>query len=311
MVNKTVILKNIIKRTAHWTIPPGFQSVIMQIVRNIRGRIRITPELQALFAQNAKFHNIHKGQRCFILATGPSINKQDLRPLNNEICIAISNFYKHKNIKEINPLYHVEAARHYPFDFENLKESFEGFDKFYSDYTIYFFGHTSYDYSIFNFLMQNPQFKKENMYFLNYNYVIPLDEDNYNHEKVWDICKPLFGARSAVCCAIQLAVYMGFKDIFLLGCDHDFITYTNRKRYNYFYDYEETEGQVDPAGWPSSKEEWFLIYHKKWKEYNLMQKYLKSKGQTIYNATEGGQLDVFPLVTLEEALSGNYEKWKY
>lgn len=43
-----------------------------------------------------RFHNIHKGERCFIVATGPSLCVKDLDILesNNEICMSVNGIFK-------------------------------------------------------------------------------------------------------------------------------------------------------------------------------------------------------------------------
>lgn len=290
------------KRVAYWTVPPRFQSHMMQTWTALRSDRDLSPAMRALFERNIKFRNIHKGQRCFILATGPSINKQDLRPLKNEICFAVSQFYLHKDIREIDPLYHVDAPNHAPFGLEVLQKSFEGFKELYSDRTTYFFGYTPYEYSTYNFLEQNPQFKNDNMYFLNYSHSQPLDETNYKNPNVWDICKSPFSVRTVVYSAIQIAVYMGFKEIYLVGFDHDYLLNIARGHSNHFYKGKEEIDDSD--GWLST-EEFFLVYHLRWKQYRLMQTYLETIGCGIYNATEGGLLDVFPRISLELVLAGN------
>lgn len=288
--------KQTAKRIAYWTIPPGFHEYIQSRLTQRLFRPVVSPEVQAEFARNSKFLNIHQGQRCFILATGPSINKQDLKPLKNEICFAASLFFLHKDIKEINPQYHVRAPNHPPFDFEVPQKSFEGLSQAYSRQTTCFFGHNDYEYSFRNFVEQNPQFKNDNIYYLNYCHAQPLDETNYNNPAIWDICKSLFSPRTVIYCAIQIAVYMGFKEIYLLGCDHDYLANLTRRSSAHFY--EDKEGIDDSQEWPST-EEHFLRYHFRWKQYRLMGEHLETKGVHIYNATEGGLLDVFPRVNYE------------
>ena len=292
--------KPLARRVAHWTVPPGFQSLMRRTWAARRAERVLSPAMKALFARNIKFRNIHEGQRCFILATGPSINKQDLKPLRNEICFAVSQFFLHKDIREIDPLYHVDASHHAPYGFEVLQKAFEGFNKFYSSRTTYFFGHTSYEYSVYNFLEQYPQFKKDNIHYLNYCYSQPLDETNYNNPDVWDVTKNLFSPRSVVYCAIQIATYMGFQSVYLLGCDHDyFATLIRGVRENF---YEAAKSVIEPEEMLSTEETLFR-YYLRWKQYRLMRSYLKPRDCYIYNATEGGLLDVFPRVSLSEALS--------
>jgi len=64
--------------------------------------------------KNTKFKNIHKGQRCFILGSGPSILTNDLTHLKNEIVMTQNNFHTHKDIKTISPEYHVVIPKFHP-----------------------------------------------------------------------------------------------------------------------------------------------------------------------------------------------------
>ena len=182
--------KKFVKKVAYWTLPPGTERVLKNELRKAHRKINTPPEMARKFAENIKFHNIHKGQRCFILGSGPSINKQNLKPLKNEICFAMSMFYLHKDIKEINPLYHVNASHHAPFGFDVLQKCFDGFTKAYSDEVTYFFGYHPYEYSVPNFLARNPQYNLKNLYYLSY-YQDSLNEFNYKNPAIWDICKPL------------------------------------------------------------------------------------------------------------------------
>jgi len=296
--------RKLAQKIFRWTLPAGIQAVIER--EQARRASNPCAAMEALFARNRKFHNIHRGKRCFVLGSGPSIQKQNLKPLRNETCFAGSHFFLHKDIRVIDPLYHVDAPAHPPFydGFDALRKlSFERFDKFYSERTIYFFGHSPYEYSVYNFLKRNPQFKKENVYYLNYCQSTQLDESNYKNPDLWDISKPLFQPRSVIYCAIQVAAYMGFEKIYLLGCDHDYLLQVTRRRSTHFY--EDEEGLDDSAGWLST-EDFFLAYHLRWKQYRLMQSYLESRECHIYNATEGGLLDVFQRVSLDEVLKQHH-----
>jgi len=294
-------MNRLLRNSAYWLFPLGIQSFLKE-VRSILHSICFPADMKALFARNKKFHDIHKGKRCFILATGPSINKQDLNPLKNEICIAVSAFWAHKNIKIINPLYHVEAPNHPPFGIEVLRSSFDGYQKNYSDETIYFFGHSQYEFSNLHYIKQNPQLKNDNFYFLNYCYSQPLDKRIYRNPKVWDICKPLFGARTVIYSAIQIAAYMGFKEIYLLGCDHDYLMDLARITDHHFYKDEESGISDEEHLKAFNTEWWFNQYYHRWREYRLMGEYLASRGCRIFNATDGGMLDVFPRVNFADVI---------
>ena len=287
-------------QVSHWLLPPSIKSTLSSSYGSIRASM-LSLEIKRLFQKNKRYYNIHAGQRCFILGTGPSINKQDLKPLRNEICIAVSEFYLHPDISTISPAYHVEAPNHAPYDFGGIRTGFERYKKYYSDNVKFFFGYTPYKYSFLNFLEQNPKFKNDNICFLNYNYAPVLDESNYCKTALWDITKRLFGARTVIYTAIQLASYMGFSNIYLLGCDHDYLSSFDHRRSLHFYD--DSQSAIDDGlEWPN-KEQLFLSLHHRWQHYRLMQQYLTQKGQSIFNATHGGMLDVFPRVDLDHVIA--------
>ena len=74
---------------AHWVLPPG----ILAFLRSHLMAKSLTQEEGAILRKNRALNNRHVGERCFILATGPSIKKQDLKLLRGETCIALSNFF--------------------------------------------------------------------------------------------------------------------------------------------------------------------------------------------------------------------------
>jgi len=287
-------------RMSYWTLPPGFNVGFQHLYQRLHSP-NLPPEFRQIFARNEKFHNIHKGERCFILATGPSINNQNLMPLKNEKCIAVGGFFLHKDVREISPMYHVEAPSHEPFHMEASKMCFEGYRDHYSEKTTIFLGHRPYEYSYFNFLQQNPEFKNDNIHFLNYTGPA-LDEHNYKNPDIWDITKPLFGCGTVVYCAIQLAVYMGFKEIYLLGCDHDYLNDIFRVTNHHFYKEEDGVSDVQHLS-AFTTERWLEVYYFRWKQYRLMNEFLQSNSIYIFNATDGGMLDVFPRVKFEEIIS--------
>ena len=41
----------------------------------------------------ARFEDLHRGQRCFIIGNGPSLKQMDLSPLQNEITFGMNRIY--------------------------------------------------------------------------------------------------------------------------------------------------------------------------------------------------------------------------
>ena len=109
-MNIKIKTKKLIKQIAFWTLPLGVQRVAQSLISYNRNRL--SQENSDVLKQNRKLRDIHKGKRCFILATGPSINAENLKPLKNEFCIAVSNFYLHPDFKLIDPEYYCVAPWH-------------------------------------------------------------------------------------------------------------------------------------------------------------------------------------------------------
>jgi len=120
-----------------------------------------------------------------------------------------------------------------------------------------------------------------------------------------DATRQLYGGQSVSIMAIQAAIYMGFKDIFLLGVDHDWILRLAEKLPTHFYKSEESilerNGLTDwmTTNWKNE----FWSNWKLWDQYEKLKVFADSKGVRIYNATAGGLLDVFERVRLESLFS--------
>jgi len=97
---------------------------------------------------------------------------------------------------------------------------------------------------------------------------------------------------------LPLAFYMGFLEIYLLGCDSDYgLESAEDYSEGYFYDPSKT------TALRQTKE-----YHrKKWynniiKSYEVAEKNFAKRSRSIYNATHGGKLEVFPRIEYETVI---------
>ena len=76
---------------------------------------------------------------------------------------------------------------------------------------------------------------------------------------------------------------MGFKEIYLLGCDTNYAGHVDETVPN------NKKNKCEPA---------LVMIH----SYEVAKKYADSHGIKIINCTRGGMLEVFPRKTLEEVL---------
>ena len=77
-----------------------FSNLYFQFQFNIKKSLRL----------NLKYKDLHKGERCFILATGPSLGdlkNYQITALSKEVTFAVNSFYKVNSTQEIIPNYYV------------------------------------------------------------------------------------------------------------------------------------------------------------------------------------------------------------
>ena len=219
-----MILRRVPSRILRWLVPTGLSDVLRRHRQQRQAQETLAgldPALLASFASNGRYRDRHKGQRCFILATGPSIKEQNLQILRGEICIAVSHFFLHKDLDVIRPSYHVVAPYHPPFTFADTRILFEGLASRYAGHSVdFFFGYRPYQYSTYDFVRVHPEYRLSNTQYVNYATSIQLNESNFNDAVMWDITKSPFSPRTVIYTAMQLAAYMGCKEMHLLGCDH-------------------------------------------------------------------------------------------
>ena len=97
--------------------------------------------------------------------------------------------------------------------------------------------------------------------------------------------------------AMQLAVYMGFSKIYLLGVDHSFQTYQDKDG-NIIVDPNAKDYFCDQYN--QDKDQLFIPkLDISTLSYMAAQAYAESHPVTIYNATRGGKLEVFPRVDFD------------
>lgn len=254
----------------------------------LRADIQIPLKYRNIVQDNKKFFNIHKGKRCFVLCNGPSINLLDLKKIKGEYSIAVSNFYMHKDYNIIKPDYYCNTKLYYEgrFTKEVGRKYFEKIEENAGD-TQYFFSITEKE-----MIEQYEMYMRKRV---NYLYFSPIGQE---YEEV-DLTLKTMEVQSMPIMCLELAIYMGFSEIYLIGTEHSELT-TNK--YNYFYDRKDNaNGYVDNStdkdgNLIGSYERFLPCIYRLWEQYKIMKRIAERKGIKIYNATAGGQLDIFERV---------------
>lgn len=219
--------------------------------------------------------NIYQGKRCFILGTGPSLTIDDLDKIKNEISFGTNTILKIYDKTEWRPDYYCIID---PNTYSNLEEEIK-------------------KRKIENLFYPNNRIRNNNVS----GRCFALD-----HSDIWkmymprvfkftkfskNIEKKVYDGASVIYAAMQIAVYMGFGEIYLLGVDCNYSVnntrHANGMEYtNYNYRWTENTALSMIEG------------------FKVAKRYADKNGIKIYNATRGGMLEVFERVNLDEVVSG-------
>ena len=225
---------------------------------------------------NKELRNIHEKDRCFLVGSGPSLNNFDLTKIKDEYMFVASFFCLHKDYNKFTNLYHSYSAR-FPCNTGKL------IPKFYiktrnNKHTTFFFDECV-----------KPLINKFNYYPDNDIYYCTIDRTSkrtiYNGEPIQtDITKPLVASHTIMLdYNFPIANYMGFKEIYVIGCDSK-----DTKPYEvapHFYDKRELPPQVGgmTERYTSGFNEKILNYC--WNEFKNM---FEKNGGIIYNVGDIG-----------------------
>lgn len=258
----------------------------------LKSEAMVPLEYRDIISSNQKFHNIHQGEKIFIIGNGPSIKNTDLKKIKNAKKMVVSNFYLHEDYNIVKPDYHCFAQFTYTDKFNE-----DVAHKWLSDIG----KHSETPYFFFNIsekrLVDECISLKEKD--INYMYLDSLNLDYYDEI---DITNKMLRGQSVTIDCIQLAIYMGFKEIYLVGVEHSEIV---TGQYNYFYNRKDSMiGNRDLSVLNSGKivnrfSTQLNVENSLWRQYEKLKIIAKLKEIKICNATKGGVLDVFERVNYD------------
>ena len=254
---------------------------------------------------NKKFYNIHNGKRCFIIGNGPSAKAIDFKLLKDEYTFTVNQFARFTNYQDLNPDYHVFSdERLFKLD-TNKEEDLETLNYMSKIAEIrpkveFFTKMCSKD-----FFEKIPAFKNANI-----NYYIDGLTFHDGYELDSNITKQIPWFPTCIDYCIFIAMYMGFSEIYLLGCEcTGFLRasiFDKHTTSNIAYGYDVTdsekkriEKQFKQYGIADELE----IGAKVLKYYDYMAKMAKRDGIKIANCTDGGILESFERKSLDDVLN--------
>lgn len=210
------------------------------------------------------FHNKHTGKRCFIIANGPSLKKTDLSLLKNEITIGMNRIYLSSEENGFTPTYIV--VHDIPVQLKQFTKDFDDLElpKF------------------FNWNARKYFTLKDNLMFIRSDYTPKFSED---------LTKTSWGGHSVTNICIQLAYYMGFSEVYLVGKDHN---YEQKGVPGKLIKATGDEGNHFTKGYYKKGMGWRIPDYKGEElAYRMAKQAFEDAGRVIRDATIDGKLEVF------------------
>jgi hypothetical protein len=232
-----------------------------------------------------KFKNIHQNERCFVIGNGPSLTAQDLEKLKNEYTFAANKIFLVFDDTDWRPTYYcIQDFKVIQNDFVLITGKVQAKHKFIAGNTLVL-EHTFLQNWIYFYLDIRPFWKS-------YPKKNPLFSERIER-RIYEGCTVTYAN-------IQLAVYMGFKEIYLLGVDHNYSV--NRKHDGTIEKAETKDYFTDKYISPNQefgKQLNLAVLEYSTLAYQSAREYADAHGIKIYNATRGGKLEVFERVDFD------------
>ena len=229
------------------------------------------------------------GQRCFIIGNGPSLDKHDLSFLKNEHSFAVNGIFYKSEICGFTPTFYV--VEDYCFMNENI-------EKIQSVKARYKFFPINYRH-----LLKN---KKNTLFFrMNTGFYVKESPNFCVPRFSIDMSYKLYCGQSVTILNLQIAYYLGFSEVYLIGMDFDYkipkSAIINGDRIlstesdsNHFHPEYFGKGKT----WHNPHIDRVLL------SYKMAKLMYELNNRKIYNATIGGKLEVFERVNYNK-LFGN------
>jgi hypothetical protein len=217
-----------------------------------------------------KYRNIFQGKRCVIIGNGPSLNNMNLQFLKNEFTFGLNRIYLMFDKLSFTTTFLVSFNKHV---IEQSKDDFMKLKipKFFSYYS------------------------KDLISFDKYTvYLNDLKLDHFSKKLTYGVWQ----GSTVTFVAMQIAYYMGFKDIILIGIDHSFKT--KGPAHKLVVSKGSDPNHFDPNyfgkgfAWQLPDLETSEI------AYRMAKELFESEGRNIIDCTLGGKLKIFKKVSYEK-----------
>lgn len=234
--------------------------------------------------QISKYKNKYAGQRCFLIGNGPSLRAEDLTTLceHREITFAFNRIYNIFDETPWRPDFYISQDEKMLSGCMDIVKSLELPVKLIPIQLKWYYGIDIPDAQYFNIMGQETEVPSAFHF-----------SDEIDHE--------IFNASTVMYTAAQMAAYMGFTEIYMIGVDHHFQISQNNKGEivvdNSVKDYfsDQYNKDRDSLYIPNTEKSTLT--------YLAMKQQCSQRGIQVYNATRGGKLEVFERVSFDDVIT--------
>jgi len=219
-----------------------------------------------------------QGCRIFVLGNGPSLARTDVDRLCDEVTIASNGIFLMFETKRFRPTYYTVEDCLVAEDRAKEISALSGFVKLFpEDLRVFIPGD---DETLFvNFVRDYFRF--------------PRFHGNFAHKAYWG------GTVSFM--NLQLAYYLGASEIYLLGFDHNYAAPTRHDKNNggVITSGANDSNHFDPRYFGKGYRWHDPLVERMESAYRVAKRFLEQRGVKVFNATDGGHLEVFTRVSYD------------
>ncbi len=269
-------IRRTLRDVADWCVGPRMQESLLNQWRRISTRHLY--ENRSLSGRHAN------EQRCFIIGNGPSLKGMNLKPLADEYTIAANSFYKHPDASAIGLDYLCINDPHFMQD-EPRSVSW----------------HRTIAEKLPTARMilneaAHPLVRAHGLYAGHEVYYVRSGSWTHRVAAInLDLSRPLnIGMTTGSSVAIPLALSLGFREIYLLGFDCNWLADSSAS-YHFYQTHEHFPefDSVDKDTRGFSYEDELRTVLREFESHRLLREKANTLGVRIVNATSGGLLDVY------------------
>jgi hypothetical protein len=218
----------------------------------------------------------YKGERCFIVGNGPSLRKTDLSRLKNEYTFGLNRIYMASSEMGFTPTFYLSVN---DLVIEQCAQEIQ--------------------------TLPMPKFVSwrarkwlhpcDNLYFIHTTYSGP--------KFARDVAGRVWEGGTVTYTALQVAYYLGFSKIILVGVDHNYVT--PGKPNETVVSQGDDPNHFDP-GYFGKGFRWQLPDIEAWNyAYSVARKAIEGDGREVVDATIGGKLQIFKKVAYDSLFTGD------